>query len=132
MSTWQAHREPAPPHPFPHSLASDQWVILSGVAGYDPATGQIPADAADQAEAVIANAAGALEAVGSSWDEVVYLKIHVSDAQVIAQTDAVIRRLIPEPRPASGAIIIVGMASADIKIEFDVIAQRGARRVAAD
>lgn len=132
MSKWEARRQPEPPHPFPHSLASDEWVILSGVAGFDPATGKIPEDAAAQAEAVINNSAWALEAAGSSWAEVVFIKIHVSDRAHIETTDPVIRRMIPEPRPASGGIIVTGLVSPDIKIEFDVWARRGAQRVQVD
>lgn len=132
MSTWNARRHPEPPHPFPHSIAGDEWVILSGVAGFDPQTATLSDDVAEQTRAVIDNAAWALEAAGSSWDEVVYIKPHFSSHEAILEADPVIRELLPEPRPASGGVIVCGLASDAIKVEFDVWAHRGARRRQAD
>ncbi|GAA1654566.1 RidA family protein [Georgenia ruanii] len=126
MSEWFTRRSPEPPHPFPHSIASDEWVIVSGVGAHD-ADGELSEDAAEQARAAIGNLAAVLERSGSHLGELVWFRPYVTRREHIPAVDRVLRELLPEPRPASGALTVVELADPRMKVEFEAWAHRGAR-----
>jgi enamine deaminase RidA (YjgF/YER057c/UK114 family) len=126
MNTWLSNRSPEPPHPFAHSIANDQWVIVSGMVGVDLVDGSIPGSVTEQVELAWSNITRLLEAAGSGLHEVVYVTTHASERAYDAEIDAALRTILPEPRAAGGAFTIVGLADERMKVEFDVWASRGA------
>lgn len=126
MNAWTAYTEPPAPHPFPHAVASDEWVLVSGTVGIRP-DGSCSPEAGEQTRQALENLQAILSEAGSSLSEVVYLKPYVSDRRVIPELDRVVRSILPQPRPASAALTVVGLADERFLLEFDAWAHRGAR-----
>ncbi|MFE7835111.1 RidA family protein [Streptomyces sp. NPDC057474] len=116
---------PAHIHPFATAIASDDLIFISGLA----ALGET---AADQAREVIVGIAKLLEDVDSSLSEIVYFRPTITDRAYEREVNDVIREMLPDPKPASGALAICQLAAPELKVEFEVIAQRGARLIPAE
>ena len=127
MPDWKAFRTPDVPHPFALSLSSDEWVIVSGLGGHDPQTGEIADDVETQTRVALTVLASLLEQAGSSTSEIVYFRPYVTEREHAFAMDGVIREMLPDPKPAAGALVICGLADPRMKIEFECWAQRGAR-----
>lgn len=125
MSRWTAYTEPPAPHPFPHAVANDEWVLVSGIVGIRP-DGSCSSDAGEQTRQALENLRAILSHAGSALSEVVYLKPYVSDRRFIPDLDRTVRAALPEPRPASAALTVVGLADERFLVEFDAWAHRGA------
>ena len=132
MSTWISNRSPEPPHPFAHSIANEEWVIISGMVGIDLADGSIPEDVTEQVLLAWKNIEQLLAEAGSGLHEVVYVTTHASDRAYDLPIDAALKSFLPEPRAAGGAFTIVGLADERMKVEFDVWASRGAQIIATE
>ncbi|MDJ1372258.1 RidA family protein [Gulosibacter molinativorax] len=126
MTEWRAITEPPLPHPFPHSLSNDEWVIISGVVGISP-EGELPEDTTQQTKFAIDHLRHALEAAGSGLHEIVYLKPYVSRREYAAELNEVVREALPTPLPASGALTVVGLLDDRMRVEFEAWAHRGAQ-----
>lgn len=126
MSDWTAIVDPPLPHPFPHSLHNDEWVLISGIVGITP-EGEIPTDAEAQARLAVDNLEAALTRAGSGLHEIVYLKPYVADRAHVPAFNAVLAERLPDPKPASGALTVVGLVDARMLVELDAWAHRGAR-----
>lgn len=125
MGIWRASRTPVPPHPFSNSISGDGWVFITGVGGHD-ASGGIADDAEAQARAAIGTITHLLEEAGSSLSEVVYFRPYVTSLDHVAAMNEVLEALLPHPRPASGALLVAGLADPRMKVEFEAWAQSGA------
>jgi enamine deaminase RidA (YjgF/YER057c/UK114 family) len=124
VSTWNADRTPIPPHPFAHSVAGDDWVLISGVGGHAP-DGSIAEDAAEQARAAVRALEFRLKRAGSSLAEIVWFRPVVSAREHLLPMNNVIDELLPYPRAAGGALLICELADPRMKVEFEVWARRG-------
>ena len=75
---------PDMPKPFgpyaPAVAASGELIFVSGQPGFDPGTGEIPADFEDQARHAFENLAAVLRASGSSLAAVVKTTVFLADA----------------------------------------------------
>lgn len=125
MSEWFTRRSPEPPHPFPHSIANEEWVIVSGVGAHDD-VGDLSEDVAEQVRATVANLAAVLDRAGSHLGEVVWVRPYATRREDVAQIDAVLRELLPEPTPASGALAVVELVDPRMRFELEAWAHRGA------
>lgn len=122
MPDYSVTVDPSVPHPFALLAASDDLIFVTGLAS--------PGDTAtEQARRTLDQMAALLEEAGSSMSEVVYFRPLVTKREYAIEIDAVLREAFPEPRPASGALIICELAGPELMVEFEAIAQRGARRV---
>lgn len=128
MTQWTAHRTPEPIHPFSHTVSNQEWVLISGVGGHD-AHGDISDDLETQVRMAIATMSTLLEQAGSSLSELVYFRPCVTEREHAFTMDDVLRELLPMPRPASGALTIVGLVDPRMKVEFEAWAHRGAQLI---
>lgn len=126
MTTWKTFRTPEVPHPFALSIASDDLVIISGLGGEDE-TGEFPDDVVQQTRNAITQMKGLLEQAGSSLDEIVYFRPYVTAREHAFTMDDVLREILPDPKPASGALVICDLAHPAMYVEFEALAVRGAR-----
>ena len=69
--------------PIPLGARVGNLICSSGIAGKDPASGALPADAATQAEHAFSNLRALLAAGGASMDDVVRLSVSVKDVKVL-------------------------------------------------
>lgn len=126
---WVAYRDPDAKHPFASTISNDQMVFVTGVAGRS-ADGTLSPSAAEQARCCLLKIGEMLEASGSSLDEVVWIRPVITDRAYSTEVGAVYKEFFPEPLPGAGALIIAGLIDPEMRVEFDVVAARGARRVA--
>lgn len=129
MSDWRVYRTPGVRHPFASTISNDEFVFVTGIGGHHP-DGSIDDDAEAQARTSLAKIAALLEEAGSSLDEVVWLRPVVTDREHVAGMNAAFAVFGDIP-PGAGALLIAGLVDPRMLVEFDVIAQRGAHRVAA-
>lgn len=88
--------------PIPLGARVGNLICSSGIAGKDPATGALPADAATQAAHAFTNLRALLAVGGASLDDVVRLSISVKDDSVRDAVNAEWLAAFPDPddRPA--------------------------------
>jgi 2-iminobutanoate/2-iminopropanoate deaminase len=93
--------------PIPLGARVGRFIASSGIAGKDPATGALPADAAAQAANAFANMAALLEAGGASPADVLKLSITVHDDGVREALNAPWLAAFPDPadRPARHVVV---------------------------
>ena len=109
-------------HPFSLLAASDELIFVTGLAS--PV-----GTAAEQARAILGEMSALLEEAGSSLEEIVYFRPIVTKREYVEEVDAVLREVMPQPRAASGALLICELVAPELKVEFEAIAHRGARLV---
>jgi 2-iminobutanoate/2-iminopropanoate deaminase len=111
-------------HPFALVAASNDLIFVTGIAS--------PGDtAAEQARRILKEIAGLLEQSGSSLSEIVHLRTMVSKREYLEEVNEVVCEVLPDPKPAAG-LVIGELVAPELFVEFEAIAQRGARMVLAD
>jgi 2-iminobutanoate/2-iminopropanoate deaminase len=93
--------------PIPLAARVGNLVCSSGIAGKDPATGQLPADTAAQAANAFATLRAVLAAAGATLDDVLRLTVTVRDDSVRDPVNAQWLACFPDPadRPARHVIV---------------------------
>jgi 2-iminobutanoate/2-iminopropanoate deaminase len=124
-TAWISNANPAPPHPFAHFVANEDWVLVSGIGGHD-AEGNISESVDEQAIAAFEKIKLMLESRGSNLSEVVWFTPYITDRADALAVDEVIRKYLSGTRTASAALTIVGLVDPRMKVEFDVWAYKGA------
>jgi len=94
---------PAALGPYSQAIVAGGLVFCSGMAGIDPATGDIPDGIAAQTEQALVNLAAVLAAAGASMDDVVKTTIFYADVEDFATLNEVYARHMPDPPPARSA-----------------------------
>jgi 2-iminobutanoate/2-iminopropanoate deaminase len=115
--------EGAAPPPFPLSPGIRKGNILqvAGQVGMNPATGELAGDTvAAQTRQVLANVESVLAAGGASWDDVVMLRVYLTDTAHFAELNETYAELVPQPFPAR-TTIYVGLP-AGLLVEIDALA----------
>jgi len=129
MTTWKMFRPPVP-HPFSMSASDDDWVLVSGVGAHRP-DGSIAEDLTTQVKDSVEAVKILLENAGSSLDEIVWFKPHVSRRENAPVMDEILSDVFGDVPPAGGALVICELADPRMLVEFEVWARRGARRTLA-
>jgi len=73
----------APAHsgPVPQAVESGGWIFVSALFGSDPKTGEMPADAGEEADQLFANLTAILAAAGATLSDTVRVGIVMRDLQ---------------------------------------------------
>ncbi|WP_345771628.1 RidA family protein [Geodermatophilus sabuli] len=102
--------------PIPMAARVGPLLVSSGISGQDPATGEVPADVADQVRLVFANLGRVLAAGGAGAGDVAKLTFFVRDRAVRAAIDPHWLEMFPDAdsRPARHTL------TADLPPVFDV------------
>jgi reactive intermediate/imine deaminase len=115
--------EGAAPLPFPLSPGIRKGNILqiAGQVGLDPVTGELAGDTvAAQTRQVLANVESVLAAGGASWDDVVMLRVYLTDTAHFTELNETYAGLVPKPYPAR-TTVYVGLP-AGLLVEIDALA----------
>jgi len=113
---------PAPSVPISPAIVAGDFVFTSGQIGIDPKTGQMVAGGIEeQAEQVLKNLTGVLEAAGSSMAHVLKTTVFLADMNDYAAMNEVYRRHFKEDPPARSAIQVAKLP-ANAKIEIEAVA----------
>jgi 2-iminobutanoate/2-iminopropanoate deaminase len=112
--------------PIPVAARVGPLLCSSAIAGKDPATGQLPADAATQARLAFANMQRVLAAAGASLADVAKLSVTLSDNSSREAVNAEWLALFPDPadRPARHVVVHPLQHGMALQLEFIALIQR--------
>ncbi|MGP4019548.1 RidA family protein [Saccharopolyspora sp. 5N708] len=119
-------KAPKPPANIPLSQGIRKGNILqvAGQTAVDPATGAVVAGGvAEQTEQVLRNVIAILAAEGGSLDDVLMLRVYLTDTAHFAEMNDTYARVIGEPFPAR-TTVYVGLP-AGLLVEIDALAVLG-------
>jgi len=110
-----------PPVPLSPGIRKGNILQVAGQVGMNPATGELAGDTvAAQTRQVLANVESVLAAGGASWDDVVMLRVYLTDTAHFAELNETYAELVPQPFPAR-TTIYVGLP-AGLLVEIDALA----------
>ncbi len=108
--------------PYSQAVTANGFVFLSGQIAIDPATNQlIEGDIVAQAELVLKNLKGLLEASGSSIANVVKTTVFIKDMGEFAKMNEVYARYFSENAPARSTVEAARLPR-DVRVEIECIA----------
>jgi len=108
----------------------DGWIFVSGTAGTNYKTGEMPEDIETQTRQMLDNLENALKAAGSGWQDVVKRAIYIGDPKDTMKVYAIIcERTKHLVTPASQGFAVTFL-NPRIKVEMTLIARKGAGKVA--
>ncbi len=110
-----------PPVPLSPGIRKGGILQVAGQVGLDPATGELVGDSvAAQTRQVLRNVESVLVAGGASWDDVVMLRVYLTDTAHFAELNETYAELVPQPYPAR-TTVYVGLP-AGMLVEIDALA----------
>jgi 2-iminobutanoate/2-iminopropanoate deaminase len=113
---------PPPAGPYSPGMAIGNLVFVSGQAGRDPKTGNIPADLEGQTEQALKNVEAILVETGSSLAHVIRCGVFLVDMQEFQKMNGVYSRVFGSHRPARTTVEVSGLPGPGLKVEIDAIA----------
>jgi 2-iminobutanoate/2-iminopropanoate deaminase len=105
MSRRAVSTDDAPPAlgPYSQAIVAGELVFCSGMAGIDPATGEIPEGVEAQTEQALRNLSAVLDEAGFSMHDVVKTTIFYANVEDFGRLNDVYARFMPDPPPARSA-----------------------------
>ena len=98
---------PPPLGPYSHAVAArGELVFISGQAGMDPATGDVPADFEQQARNAFENLSKVVAAAGLGMSDVVKTTIYLADASQFGTLNALFAEYFPMSPPTRAVPIV--------------------------
>jgi 2-iminobutanoate/2-iminopropanoate deaminase len=113
---------PTPLGPYSPGISVGNLVFVSGQAGRDHATGNIPDDVERQTEQVLRNIEAILTAAGSSLAHVVRCGVFLKDIQEFPKMNEVYARVFDGHRPARTTVEVSDLPGQGLRVEIDAIA----------
>ena len=112
--------------PIPLGARVGNLICSSGIGGKDPASGQLPGDAASQARHAFDNMRRLLEAGGATLADVAKLTVYAKDNSVRDAINAEWLRTFPDPadRPARHILIQDLQHGMWLQLEFIALIQK--------
>ncbi|WP_243794009.1 RidA family protein [Saccharopolyspora gloriosae] len=114
-----------PPHiPLSPGVRKGNIVQVSGQTPVDPATGELVAGGVpEQTERALRNVIAVLEAAGAGLDDVLMLRVYLTDVAQFAEMNETYARVVGEPYPAR-TTVYVGLPPG-LLVEIDALAVIG-------
>ena len=113
---------PNPVGPYSPGMIVGDLVFVSGQAGRDPRTGQLPDGVAAQTEQALRNVQAILEAAGSSLNHVVRCGVFLVDMREFQTMNTVYARMFGDHRPARTTVEVSGLPGEGLQVEIDAVA----------
>lgn len=110
---------------YARAVVDGDWVFVSGTTGFDYRAGTIDDDPVAQTHQCFANIEAALGQAGAGLDDMVRIRIFVTESAVFEAVADVIGRYCRTARPAN-TTVIAGLIDPRMKIEIEVTARRTA------
>ncbi|MFF3570255.1 RidA family protein [Nocardia jiangxiensis] len=118
---------PAPAHTFSQGVRKGPFVQVSGQGPVDPATGEYlyPGDVAAQTTRTLQNVAAIVAASGASFDDVVMLRVYLTERENFAAMNDAYGAFVQEH--TSGILpcrttVFTGLPRAEMLVEIDALA----------
>jgi enamine deaminase RidA (YjgF/YER057c/UK114 family) len=99
----------------------ERLVFSAGIVGYTR-DGDLPADPETQIRQAWKNVAAFLEGCGMTADNLVRLKMHLTDRDLLSVSKAARVAALGEPMRCAVTGVVVGLFDPDLVIEIDVVA----------
>ena len=114
---------PTPIGPYSHIAKVGPWITIGGVAGVDPATGELAGpDVGAQTRMIIDSFATMLRSVGSDLDHIVHVNVFLADmADFDAMNDAYAEKL-GDHRPARTVIGVHELPKPGLRLTMNLTA----------
>ncbi|SFT87455.1 reactive intermediate/imine deaminase [Actinopolyspora lacussalsi subsp. righensis] len=119
-------KAPTPPAgvPLSQAVCKGNLVQVSGQTGVDPATGKpVSESVAEQTEQALRNVFAILAEAGAGVEDVLMLRVYLTDVAHFAEMNETYARVVGEPYPAR-TTVYVGLP-ANLLVEIDALAVRG-------
>jgi 2-iminobutanoate/2-iminopropanoate deaminase len=94
---------PAALGPYSQAIVAGDMAFCSGMAGIDPASGDIPDGIEAQTEQALRNLSAVLDEAGFSMHDVVKTTIFYANVEDFGRLNDVYARFMPDPPPARSA-----------------------------
>ena len=121
-------RAPAPAFSFSQAVRKGPIVQVSGQGAVDPGSGEYrhQGDVGAQTGLVLANIAAILEAAGATFDDVVMLRVYLTDRDLFPAMNEAYAAFVAEHTP-SGVLparttVFTGLPHPDMLVEIDALA----------
>jgi len=112
---------PTPVAAFAQGVRKGNVLQVAGQVGIDPATGKVVGPTVgEQARQVLRNIAAVLEAGGASVDDVVMMRVYLTDTAHFAELNDAYNEFVTAPYPAR-TTVYVGLP-AGLLVEIDALA----------
>lgn len=96
---------PTPIGPYSHVAKVGSWITIGGVAGVDPASGELAGpDVGSQTRTIIDSFDTMLRSVGSDLDHIVHMNVFLADMADFEVMNAVYAEKMGDHRPARTVI----------------------------
>jgi 2-iminobutanoate/2-iminopropanoate deaminase len=109
---------------YSHAIVTQpnlRWLFSAGEVGID-LEGQVPVDAATQAEIIWQNIAKLLRDANMTARDIVRVTGYLTDRADFAAYAAARSKVLGEARPASTVLIVAGLNKPEWKLEVEIIA----------
>ena len=114
---------PAAIGPYSQGFEVNGFIYTSGQIPVDPATGEVPAGIAAQAEQSCKNVGAILESAGSGFDKVIKTTCFLADMGDFAAMNEVYAEAFTAPYPARSAVAVKTLPK-NVLVEIEVLAIR--------
>lgn len=108
---------------YARAVIDGNWIFVSGSSGHDTETGEIAEDIESQTRQSLANILDALERADSGWEDVVRVRVYVSDREFIWPVSALLKEIFDKIRPTN-TTLVTQLADPAMKVEIEMTALR--------
>jgi len=105
------------------------WVMVSGTTGFDYAAGTISDDVVEQTHQVFRNIEWALGEAGSSFAELIRIRVYVAEQADFEKVAPVVGQYCRDAQPANTSVI-APLVDPRMKVEIEVTARKAPYRKA--
>ena len=114
-------KAPAAIGPYSQAIEVNGMVYTSGVIPVNPATGEIPEGVEAQAEQVIKNMTGLLEACGSNMENVVKTTVFIKEMNDFGKINEIYAKYFTGTFPARSCVEVARLPK-DVLLEVEAVA----------
>lgn len=107
---------------YARAVIEDDWVFVSGVAGYDFSDNSISEDAAEQTRQCLKTIQTTLEKAGSGLDRIARMRVYLADREHIIPVSRVLAEHLGESRYANTTTVCT-LAMPEMLVELEVTAR---------
>ena len=108
---------------YARAVVEGDWIFVSGTSGHDPETGAIADDVVSQTRQSLQTIRKALEAAAAGFEDVVRVRVFVSDRAHVVPVSGVLKETFNDVRPTN-TTLVCQFADAPMKVELEVTALR--------
>ena len=107
--------------PYSQAVEVNGMIYTSGMIAINPETGEIAEGIENQAERVLLNVKGLIEAAGSSMEKVVKTTVFIKDMNDFAKVNEIYAKFFTSDFPARSCVEVARLPK-DVLIEMEAIA----------